>query len=105
AIRAKVYDEGALLNPPSTFKGIAYRGKEYKGRQYTIQVAPEACTGCNMCVNACRPRDRTNPKHKAINMAPKTPLLEAERANYDFFLDLPELPRTEVVRPDHTASQ
>src|SRR5262245_10224720 len=105
AIRAKVYDEGALLNPPSTFKGIAYRGKEYKGRQYTIQVAPEDCTGCNLCVNVCPAKDRTNPKHKAINMAPKTALLEAERANYDFFLDLPELPRTEVVRLDHKSSQ
>ena len=103
AIRAKVYDEGALANRPSTFKGIAYRGKEYKGWQFTIQVAPEDCTGCNLCVNVCPAKDRTNPKHKAINMAPKAPLVEAERANYDFFLDLPELQRAEVVRLDHKA--
>ena len=105
AIRAKVYDEGALANRPSTFKGITYRGKEYKGWQFTIQVAPEDCTGCNLCVNVCPAKDRTNPKHKAINMAPKAPLVEAERANYDFFLDLPELQRVEVVRLDHKASQ
>src|SRR5262245_15963049 len=105
AIRAKVYEGGALANRPSTFKAIAYRGKEYKDRQYTIQVAPEDCTGCNLCVNVCPAKDRTNPKHKAINMAPKAPLLEAERTNYDFFLDLPEVPRAEVVRLDHKGSQ
>jgi pyruvate-ferredoxin/flavodoxin oxidoreductase len=56
-------------------------------------------------VNVCPAKDRTNPKHKAINMEPQAPLREAERANYDFFLDLPELPRTEVVRLDHKGSQ
>ena len=105
AIRAKVYDEGALSGPPATFKSTAYRGTEYKGKLFTIQVAPEDCTGCNLCVNVCPAKDRTNPKHKAINMEPQAPLRETERANYDFFLDLPELPRTEVARLDHKGSQ
>jgi pyruvate-ferredoxin/flavodoxin oxidoreductase len=105
AIRAKVYDEGALKKRPSTFKATAYRGNEYEGKQFTIQVAPEDCTGCNLCVNVCPAKDRTNPKHKAINMAPQAPLREAERANYDFFLNLPELPRTEIARLDHKGSQ
>jgi pyruvate-ferredoxin/flavodoxin oxidoreductase len=105
AIRAKVYDEVALKKKPSTFKSTAYRGNEYKGKLYTIQVAPEDCTGCNLCVNVCPAKDRTNPKHKAINMEPQAPLREAERANYDFFLGLPELPRTDVVRLDHKGSQ
>jgi pyruvate-ferredoxin/flavodoxin oxidoreductase len=105
AIRAKVYDEAALTSPPSTFKSTAYRGMEYKGKAFTIQVAPEDCTGCNLCVNVCPAKDRTNPKHKAINMAPQAPLREAERANYDFFLGLPELARTEVARLDHKGSQ
>jgi pyruvate-ferredoxin/flavodoxin oxidoreductase len=105
AIRAKVYDEGALKKKPSTFKSTPYRGNEYKGKQFTIQVAPEDCTGCNLCVNVCPAKDRTNPKHKAINMAPQAPLRDAERANYDFFLGLPELPRTEVARLDHKGSQ
>jgi pyruvate-ferredoxin/flavodoxin oxidoreductase len=56
-------------------------------------------------VNVCPAKDRSNPKHKAINMQPQAPLREAERANYDFFLDLPELPRTEVARLDHKGSQ
>src|SRR6185503_5704206 len=105
AIRAKVYDEGELQDRPATFKATAYRGNEYKGKQFTIQVAPEDCTGCNLCVNVCPAKDRTNPKHKAINMAPQAPLREPERANYDFFLDLPELPRTEIARLDHKGSQ
>jgi pyruvate-ferredoxin/flavodoxin oxidoreductase len=105
AIRAKVYDEAALSKRPATFKATAYRGTEYKGRQFTIQVAPEDCTGCNLCVTVCPAKDRTNPKHKAIDMAPQAPLREAERANYDFFLDLPELSRTEVARLDHKGSQ
>jgi pyruvate-ferredoxin/flavodoxin oxidoreductase len=105
AIRAKVYDEGALANRPSTFKATAYRGNEYRGKQFTIQVAPEDCTGCNLCVNVCPAKDRTNPKRKAINMEPQAPLRDAERANYDFFLGLPELPRTDVVRLDHKGSQ
>ncbi|HSF25473.1 MAG TPA: thiamine pyrophosphate-dependent enzyme, partial [Blastocatellia bacterium] len=80
-------------------------GPEYKGKAFTIQVAPEDCTGCNLCVNVCPAKDRTNPKHKAINMEPQAPLREAERANYDFFLDLPEMKRTEIVRLDHKGSQ
>jgi pyruvate-ferredoxin/flavodoxin oxidoreductase len=105
AIRAKVYDESTLAGAPPTFKSTAYRGAEYKGKAFTIQVAPEDCTGCNLCVNVCPAKDRTNPKHKAINMEPQAPLRDAERSNYDFFLNLPELDRAEVVRLDHKGSQ
>jgi pyruvate-ferredoxin/flavodoxin oxidoreductase len=105
AIRAKVYDESSLASSPSTFKSTAYRAPEYKGKLFTIQVAPEDCTGCNLCVNVCPAKDRTNPKHKAINMEPQAPLRDNERANYDFFLGLPELDRADVVRLDHKGSQ
>jgi len=105
AIRAKVYDDSVLAGAPETFKSTAYRSPEYKGKMFTIQVAPEDCTGCNLCVNVCPAKDRTNPKHKAINMAPQAPLREAERSNYDFFLNLPELARADVVRLDHKGSQ
>src|SRR6185436_7414573 len=90
AIRAKAYDETALAGAPPTFKSTAYKGNEFKGKAFTIQVAPEDCTGCNLCVNVCPAKDRTNPKHKAINMAPQAPLRNDERINYDFFLNLPE---------------
>jgi len=105
AIRAKVYDESTLAGAPSTFKSTAYKAAEYKGKAFTIQVAPEDCTGCNLCVNVCPAKDRTNPKHKAIDMAPQAPLRDAERSNYDFFLNLPELDRADVVRLDHKGSQ
>jgi pyruvate-ferredoxin/flavodoxin oxidoreductase len=105
AIRAKVYDEGALSSAPSTFKSTPYKGNEYKGKRYTIQVAPEDCTGCNLCVNVCPAKDRTNPKHKAIDMHPQPPLREPERANYDFFLGLPEVSRTDLTKIDHKSSQ
>ena len=55
--------------------------------KYTIQVAPEDCTGCSLCVMVCPAKDKANPKHKAIDMAPQPPLREAERENYAFFLD------------------
>jgi pyruvate-ferredoxin/flavodoxin oxidoreductase len=105
AIRAKVYDESALAAAPTTFKSTEYRGNEHKGKFFTIQVAPEDCTGCNLCVNVCPAKDRTNPKHKAIDMHPQTPLRDSERVNYDFFLDIPELDRTHVTRIDHKSSQ
>ena len=105
AIRAKVYDRAALADAPPTFQSTDYKGNEYKGKAFTIQVAAEDCTGCNLCVNVCPAKDKTNPKHKAINMQPQAPLRDAERDNYEFFLDLPELTRAEVVRLDHKGSQ
>jgi pyruvate-ferredoxin/flavodoxin oxidoreductase len=96
AIRAKVYPAEALGSAPETFKATEYRGNEYKGQQYTIQVAPEDCTGCNLCVAVCPVKDKSNPRHKAIDMHPQAPLREPERANYEFFLALPEVDRTTV---------
>jgi pyruvate-ferredoxin/flavodoxin oxidoreductase len=103
AIRAKVYDESALADAPATFKSTQYKGKEYEDSFFTIQVAPEDCTGCNLCVVVCPAKDRTNPKHKAIDMHPQAPLRDAERANYDFFLAIPEQDRTEIGRIDSRA--
>ena len=105
AIRAKVYDAGDLAGAPSTFKSTPYKGLDHKGKTYTIQVAPEDCTGCNLCVNVCPAKDRTNPKHKAIDMHPQAPLREPERANYDFFLNIPEIDRTAMTKLDHKSSQ
>ena len=105
AIRAKVYEEGALAGAPQAFKSTPYKGNEFKGQRYTIQVAPEDCTGCNLCVNVCPAKDRTNPKHKAIDMHPQAPLRDDERVNYDFFLGLPEVNRTAITKIDHKSSQ
>jgi pyruvate-ferredoxin/flavodoxin oxidoreductase len=96
AIRAKVYEPSELDGAPATFKGVDYKGPEYKGQKYTIQVAPEDCTGCTLCVEVCPAKDKSNPKHKAIDMVAQAPLREAEAANFKFFLDLPEADRTKV---------
>jgi len=95
-IRAKVYQPAGLQGAPPTFKSTDYRGNEFKGSKYTIQVAAEDCTGCSLCVMVCPAKDKSNPRHKAIDMHPQIPLREAERANYDFFLGLPEADRTKV---------
>ncbi len=94
AIRAKVYPADTLAGAPATFKAMDFKSNEFKGMKYTIQVAPEDCTGCNLCVMMCPAKDKSNPKHKSLDMAPQRPLREAERENYAFFLDLPEADRT-----------
>jgi pyruvate-ferredoxin/flavodoxin oxidoreductase len=96
AIRAKVYDPAALDGAPETFKAVDYKAKDFAGSKYTIQVAPEDCTGCELCVRVCPAKDKSNPKHKSLNMAPQMPLREQERENFAFFLDLPEVDRTKV---------
>jgi pyruvate-ferredoxin/flavodoxin oxidoreductase len=94
AIRVKVYEPDLLATAPPTFQSSDFRASDYAGFKYTVQVAPEDCTGCTLCVMFCPAKDKSNPKHKAIDMHPQPPLREAERANYAFFLDLPEPDRT-----------
>jgi len=96
AIRAKVYESDLLKTAPGTYKSMDYKGNEFKGLKYTIQIAPEDCTGCTLCAVVCPAKDKSNPKHKSLDMHPQRPLRDAERDNYAFFLDLPEVDRTKV---------
>ncbi|WP_420644239.1 pyruvate:ferredoxin (flavodoxin) oxidoreductase [Candidatus Leptofilum sp.] len=95
-IRMKVFDKAHLENAPATFKSTDARYKEFKGQVFSLQVAPEDCTGCTLCVEVCPVKNKKQPKFKAINMAPQAPLREAERENWDFFLDLPKVDRTSI---------
>jgi pyruvate-ferredoxin/flavodoxin oxidoreductase len=95
-IRHKVYDKKFLENAPKTFKSMDSKFKEFPGMAYTVQVAPEDCTGCTLCVEACPAKDKTNPARKSINMAPQPPLRETEVPNWEFFLSLPEIDRTAI---------
>jgi pyruvate-ferredoxin/flavodoxin oxidoreductase len=96
AIRAKVYPADAFADAPQAFKGVPFKGHEYEGQHYTIQVAPEDCTGCSLCAVVCPAKDKSNPRHKALDMKPQAPLRETERENFQFFLDLPEVDRATV---------
>src|SRR5450759_3518367 len=93
-IRQKVYDPALLADAPATFKSLDAKYKEYPGTKYTIQVAPEDCTGCALCVEACPAKDKSQAGRKAINMADQLPLREPERLNWEFFLNLPDPDRT-----------
>jgi pyruvate-ferredoxin/flavodoxin oxidoreductase len=95
-IRHKVYDKKFLEKMPGSFRFMDSKFKEYPGMAYTVQVAPEDCTGCTLCVEACPAKDKTNPARKAINMAPQPPLREPEAKNWEFFLTLPEIDRTAI---------
>jgi pyruvate-ferredoxin/flavodoxin oxidoreductase len=97
-IRHKVYDKAELANAPATYKHTESKFKEFPGMAYTIQVAPEDCTGCTLCIEACPVKDKSNVGRKAINMAAQPPLRESESANWEFFLNLPEVDRT-LVNP------
>ncbi|NWF89771.1 MAG: pyruvate:ferredoxin (flavodoxin) oxidoreductase, partial [Ignavibacteriaceae bacterium] len=96
-IRAKVYEEKYLINAPETFKYTKFKSKDYgEGMIYSLQVAVEDCTGCGLCVDVCPAKNKKETKLKAINMKEQLPLREQERANWDFFLTLPDLDRAKV---------
>jgi pyruvate-ferredoxin/flavodoxin oxidoreductase len=96
AIRMKAYDPAELKGAPTTFKSTDARSPEWKGMKWTLQVAPEDCTGCHLCVEVCPAKNKTEAKLKAINMRPQEPLRLTERENYKFFLDLPEFDRRKL---------
>ena len=104
AIRAKVYEPESLAGAPIAFRAQDFKSREHPGQKYTIQVAPEDCTGCNVCVQVCPGRDKSNPKRKAINMEPQPAVREQERESFKFFLDLPEMDRTWIT-PDVKSTQ
>ncbi len=95
-IRMKVYDAGSLEGAPATFKSTDARSPEFKGSKFTLQIAPEDCTGCAICVDVCPAKNKSEPKFKAINMRPQAPLRAAESENWEFFLKLPEFDRRKL---------
>jgi pyruvate-ferredoxin/flavodoxin oxidoreductase len=95
-IRMKVYEPSELDKAPETFKSIDARFKELPGTKFTIQVAPEDCTGCALCVEACPAKNKSEVGRKAINMEPQIPIREQERENWEFFFNLPEIDRTQI---------
>ena len=95
-IRIKAYEPEHLENAPDTFKATPARDREWQGLQYTIQVAPEDCTACGICVDVCPAKNKSAAGLKAINMEPQPPLREQERENWAFFRNIPELDRRSI---------
>ncbi len=96
AIRMKVYDPEALETAPARFPSKDWRGRDLPGKKMTIQVAPEDCTGCGVCVDVCPAKSKEIVRHKSINMRPQIEHVVRESKNFEFFLQIPEMDRTEV---------
>jgi len=105
AIRMKAYDPAVLAGAPAGFVAVEWKGKEYPGYRFTVQVFPDDCTGCGVCVDVCPARDKAVAKHKAIDMEPKLKHLERERQNLEFFLSIPDLDRSQVKADTVKGSQ
>jgi pyruvate-ferredoxin/flavodoxin oxidoreductase len=95
-IRIKTYEPNVLEGAPETFKAVDARDTEWKGLKYSIQVSPEDCTSCGICVDVCPVKNKSVASLKAINMQPQPPIREAERDNWNFFLDIPEVDRRNI---------
>lgn len=105
AIRAKVVAPEALTQAPDTLSSLEVKARDMKGQRYVLQIAPEDCTGCNLCVEVCPSRDRNNFDIKAINMAPRIDNLVTQKKNYEFFITLPDRDPNSMERIDIRTSQ
>jgi pyruvate-ferredoxin/flavodoxin oxidoreductase len=95
AIRAKVYEDLPASAPPG-FQSTVWKDGELKGQHYTLQVAPDDCTGCRVCVEVCPAVHKQEPRHRALEMTPLAPRQDAERQRFEFFSSLPEVDRRHV---------
>jgi pyruvate-ferredoxin/flavodoxin oxidoreductase len=95
-IRAKVYSAELAEKAPATFKSVKAKWKGREQELFTLQIAPEDCTGCGVCVETCPAKNKSDASRKAINLALQEPLRETERANWEFFLGLPEVDRSKL---------
>jgi len=96
AIRPKFFGPEALRAAPKDFVTMEFKSQDVKGGRYALQVAPDDCTGCSLCVEICPAESKTEKGKRAINMMDALPLKEKERRNWDFFLSIPDPDRTKV---------
>ncbi len=105
AIRMKYYDAKELEGAPETFKSTDGKGKGFTELKYTVQIAPEDCTGCELCVTVCPGKDKQNPERRALHMERQFELREPEAKNWDFFMELPETNQELIKKPTVKGSQ
>lgn len=105
-IRMKAFDGTLLENAPEMFKYMDAKGREWPDNtKISIQVSPEDCTGCELCVEVCPAKDRKQVGRKALNMAPVDPLIKQEVENWEFFLTIPEFDRSKLKAETVKGSQ
>jgi len=95
-IRSKIYDPSVLCGAPTSFKHADTRANEFPGMKFTIQIAPEDCTGCGNCIENCPAKSKEGPDRKAINMAKQPPIRAQEKKNWEFFLGIPYIDRSQL---------
>lgn len=96
ALRAKVFDPAKLATAPAGFRSADYKAKDFAGQKWVVQVAPEDCTGCSLCTQVCPAKSKTEPVKKALVMEPIEKNLDAEIANFKFFMELPDADRSKL---------
>ena len=105
AIRMKVFAPEALAGAPTDFLSKEWKARDLPGMLMTIQVAPDDCTGCGICVEICPAHSKEEVRHKSIDLEPKVDHLEVERERYEFFLSIPEIDRALVAPATVKGSQ
>ena len=105
AIRMKVFPAAAIAGAPDGFMSKEFKSREVLGHRLTIQVAPDDCTGCGVCVDVCPAKSKTEVRHKAINMEPAAEHRDAERPRWEFFQEIPPLDRSLLARDTVKGSQ
>ncbi|MDJ0768278.1 MAG: pyruvate:ferredoxin (flavodoxin) oxidoreductase [Ilumatobacter sp.] len=105
AIRLKAYEPATIADAPDGFPTKKFRSREIKDHSLTVQVAPDDCTGCGICVDVCPAKDKTEAKRKSINMRDALEHRDHERERWDYFLTIPELDRTAISHDNVKNSQ
>ncbi|TWT75661.1 Pyruvate-flavodoxin oxidoreductase [Posidoniimonas polymericola] len=105
AIRMKPFSGDSVADAPNGFVSCGWKGKDLPGSLMSIQVAPDDCTGCGVCVDVCPAKSKQVAKHKAINMEPKEACLQRERLNWDYFVEIPEFDRSKLTHESVKGSQ
>jgi len=88
-IRANLVGEAELATAPEEFKSAKATWRGYDDARYVLQVSPEDCTGCKLCVEVCPAKDKSRVGHKALDMVDQRPILEREQRNWEFFESIP----------------
>jgi pyruvate-ferredoxin/flavodoxin oxidoreductase len=104
-IRAKVYDAASIKRAPDGFQTAIPKWREFSNLKYTLQVTPEDCTGCGLCVAVCPAKSKSEAKHKAINMEAQPPIRERYNQYWDYFLSIPEIGRDQIAHGQVKDSQ